>query len=98
MFYEGSEVHFERSSFRPKFLNKRLGAWSKKYCKSLTSISWLAAGCLVRIATGCIILNNNRDSLIVLMNNEQKFELTTSVKTRFLLDFFIHLFVYLFAC
>ena len=51
----------------------------------------------MRIATGCIILNNNRDSLIVLMNNEQKFELTTSVKTRFLLDFFIHLFVYLFS-
>ena len=46
----------------------------------------------MRIATECIILNNNRDSLIVLMNNEQKFELTTSVKTRFLLDFFIHLF------
>ena len=30
------------------------------------------------------------------MNNEQKFELTTSVKTRFLLDFlFIYLFIFL---
>ena len=51
----------------------------------------------MRITTQCILLHNNRDGLIV--NTEQNFELTTSVKTRFLLNLYeINLFIYLFTC